>query len=57
MIASGIQTDAKVGAEKRGSKLGDQLFYGVCTRAELAGEIAVEPQRVARPMYVMPMSA
>ena|ERR1039458_5171830 len=51
MIASGIQTDAEVGAEKRGTKLGNQLFYRIGARTEPTGEIAIEPHGVPRPVH------
>ena len=51
MIASGMQTDAEVGAEERGAEFGNQLLYCVGARTEPAGEIAVEPHGVPGPVY------
>src|ERR1035437_5915186 len=51
MITSRIKTDGEVGAQKCGTKLGNQLFYGVGIRTEPAREIAVESHGVARPVH------
>src|ERR1035437_8747860 len=51
MITSRIKTDGEVGAQKCGTKLGNQLFHGVGTRTEPAREIAVEAHGVARPVH------
>src|SRR5437016_4342722 len=42
--------DAKVGAQKRRTKLGNKLFHRICVVTEAIDEIAVQPRRMARPM-------
>jgi hypothetical protein len=57
MVRARRVRDREIRAKKSRAEFGDELFYGVRFIAESAGEIAVEPALVARPMGVMPNSA
>lgn len=53
MILSWMNADAKLAAEKGGTKLGNQLFHGVRIVTEPSGKVAIEPLRVSRPMNML----
>lgn len=58
VILAGLRRDAKVGAKKRRSQLGDEFFRRIaCVAPALAPELPVEARLVARPVRVMPISA
>ena len=45
MVGTGFQGDGKVGAEKRGTELGNKFFDGIGFLAEAIGQVAVEAGR------------
>ena len=53
MILPWMNADAKLAAEKRGTKLGNQLFHGVGAITEPSRKVTIEPLRVSRPMNVL----